>query len=151
VLSQFEVERNPRYRPRDGKTYCNIFVWDVTSAMCAEIPHWTTDDGSTALPTTAGAVQRNVNAMFHWLQTHGRKSGWSRVTASEAQAAANRGEPTIAIWQNSTGGNGHIVMIRPGSITHKGPAAAQAGGILFENRHVKDGFFDNQPEYWTHA
>lgn len=151
VLAQFEVERNPRYRPRDGKTYCNIFVWDVTSAMNVEIPHWTTDDGRPALPTTAGAARRNVNAMYEWLQNIGSADGWRQVTAHEAQECANRGEPAVAIWRNPSGSNGHIAMIRPGLIGEKGPAAAQAGNVCFIHGQVADGFPDHQPEYWTHS
>ena len=45
VINQFAVQYNPRYTQVyvNGtltKTYCNIFVWDVTSAMGAPIPHW---------------------------------------------------------------------------------------------------------------
>ena len=150
VLAQFEVERNPRYRPREGKTYCNIFVWDVTSAMNAEIPHWTTEDGRVTCAAAPGAGRRNVNAMYEWLRNIGLGEGWRRVTAEEAQDCANRGEPTIAIWKNPSGGNGHIAMVRPGLIDERGPAAAQAGQILFTHGHVADGFPDHQPEYWTH-
>jgi len=39
VIDQFGVDRNPRYAPHDGLTFCNIFVSDVTRAMEAPIPH----------------------------------------------------------------------------------------------------------------
>ena len=42
VIDQFQVETAERYRPfRNGNTYCNIYVWDVTRAMGAEIPLYT--------------------------------------------------------------------------------------------------------------
>lgn len=52
IINQFGVETNPRYRPRNNNTYCNIFVWDVSSAMGAEIPHWIN-------PNTGEAVDYN--------------------------------------------------------------------------------------------
>ena len=45
VLNEFGVETNPRYLQRNGNTYCNIFVWDATKAMGAEIPHWVNSSG----------------------------------------------------------------------------------------------------------
>ena len=50
VINQFAVQYNPRYGEVyvDGvlkKTNCNIFVWDVTSAMGALIPHWVDANG----------------------------------------------------------------------------------------------------------
>jgi hypothetical protein len=42
VIDQFQVGTAERYRPfRNGNTYCNIYVWDVTRAMGAEIPLYT--------------------------------------------------------------------------------------------------------------
>lgn len=46
VLNPFAVGNNPRYTPRGGNTSCNIFVWDATRAMGAEIPHWVDDAGN---------------------------------------------------------------------------------------------------------
>ncbi|NPV90054.1 MAG: hypothetical protein HPY50_04670 [Firmicutes bacterium] len=40
IIDQFKVADNPRYKRRNGNTYCNIFAWDVTNAMGAEIPYW---------------------------------------------------------------------------------------------------------------
>lgn len=40
VVNQFAVGSNPRYAQRNGNTYCNIFAWDVMSAMGATLPHW---------------------------------------------------------------------------------------------------------------
>ena len=50
IVKQFDVERNPRYARSVGATWCNIFLWDVTRALCPPIdldkpvgeavPHW---------------------------------------------------------------------------------------------------------------
>src|SRR5579864_7441499 len=91
VIAQFEVELNPRYRPREGKTYCNIFAWDVTSAMDAEIPHWTTPDGRAAGPGQPGAVRMNCNAMHDWLRVHGGRNGWKRAAFQDLRKLTANG------------------------------------------------------------
>ena len=52
LIEQFDVENSARYTPHKhgGDTYCNIFVWDVTSALGAEIPHYV--DAQTGAPKT---------------------------------------------------------------------------------------------------
>jgi LysM repeat protein len=138
VLNQFAVGVNLRYARRDGNTYCNIFVWDVTKAMGAEIPHWVNGN------------ELDANGANSWLRNHGAAHGWVRVTASEAQASANHGKPAVASW-NNPGGIGHIAMVRPGEINGNGPASAQAGGHNFNRGHIANGFGSRQPSYWVHA
>ena len=138
VLNQFAVGVNLRYARRDGNTYCNIFVWDATKAMGAEIPHWVNGNELDANDTNA------------WLRNHGAAHGWRKATPAEAQTSANRGEPAVASWSNP-GGIGHIAMVRPGELTGNGPASAQAGGHNFNHGHIANGFGSRHPSYWVHA
>ncbi|MHB8876517.1 MAG: peptidoglycan-binding protein [Myxococcaceae bacterium] len=138
VINQFGVGVNPRYARRDGNTYCNIFVWDVTRAMGAEIPHW-----------VAGR-ELNANSVNAWLHQTGPAAGWRKVDARTAQDFANRGRPAVASWRNPSG-IGHVAMVRPGTVTSAGPASAQAGGRNFNFGHIANGFGSRQPEYWVHA
>ena len=62
---------------------------------------------------------------------------------------ANQGNPAIASWRNPSG-IGHIGVVRPGEVTSRGPALAQAGGRNFNDGHVMDGFGNRQVEYWVH-
>lgn len=135
VINQFAAGHNPRYfhvkktDPKTGKTkistYCNIFAWDVTSAMTAEVPHWVDRSGD---PVDVGkGSELNANAVFDWLHKHGSRYGWDRVSAEEAVAAANQGRPVVASYKKS-GGIGHISVVRPGDNHPKaGPLLAQAG------------------------
>jgi peptidoglycan hydrolase-like protein with peptidoglycan-binding domain len=150
ALNQFAVGNNPRYRRRNGNTYCNIFAWDVTKAMGAEIPHWVDGNMNPSSPGAAGAWEMSANSIARWLDRKGGENGWRQVSAAEAQVAANRGQPSIASWDNP-GGIGHIGMIRPGVLTNRGPALAQAGSRNFNDGHVSDGFGRAQPEYWVHS
>ena len=149
VLNQFGVGSNPRYRPRGGNTYCNIFVWDATRAMGAEIPHWVDQRGRPAGVGAAGAWEMDANDTNRWLNNQGAASGWRKVSASEAQRHANTGSPAVVSWKNP-GGIGHIGMVRPGEITSAGPAMAQAGSRNFNSGHVADGFGRRRVEYWIH-
>jgi hypothetical protein len=128
ILDQFAVETNPRYRKdRAGRneTYCNIFVWDVTRAMRAELPHWIDATGRSVRP--GGGIEMTANALCDWLGTHGARCGWRQTDSATAQAYADRGAPTVAAWCNPEGA-GHIAMVRP----RRGgedpePRVAQAG------------------------
>jgi len=149
VINQFGVGTNPRYTPRNGNTYCNIFVWDVTRAMGAEIPHWVQRDGTPARPFDRGARELSANGTVRWLNRHGARYGWRRVTADEAQRNANRGRPTVVVMPRP-GGTGHVAIVRPGVNGPRGPAMAQAGARNFNNGNVRDVFRRTQPQYWIH-
>ena len=125
VINQFAVGVNPRYAHKDGSTYCNIFAWDLTSAMGAETPHWVSKGGDPVPPYKGSEL--NANAMNSWLNNHGGRFGWQKTSLSEAVDAANRGCPVVASWNNG-GGIGHIAVIRPGAASaSEGPWMAQAG------------------------
>jgi len=134
VIDQFNVENNDRYAPRDDKTYCNIFVWDVTRAMGAEIPHYY--DVKTGAPKAYGDSQANqmsANGMCNWLNKQGEDYGWYRVSASKAQSLANQGKPVVTAWKNN-GGKGHVQMVCPSAdgrySAARGVTVAQAGSTL---------------------
>ncbi|KFE72096.1 peptidoglycan-binding protein [Hyalangium minutum] len=146
VIDQFAVGNNPRYAPREGNTYCNIFAWDVTKAMGAEIPHWVDGAGN---PTGVGQGRElDANGVNRWLNTHGPANGWRQVSAEEAQRLANSGHPTVASW-NNPGGIGHIAVVRPGEANGNGPAIAQAGARNFNDGHVRDSFGNANVQYFV--
>ncbi len=138
VIDQFDVESNGRYEVNKkgrGDTYCNIFMWDVTSAMGAEIPHYI--DAQTGAPRTypdvQGARQLSANGIYNWLHQHGGDYGWFEVTPEQAQTLANAGRPVVTAWQNS-GGHGHVQVVCPSKDgvydEKRGVTVAQAGRKL---------------------
>ena len=157
VIDQFRVTSNPRYKRTSNATWCNIFAWDVMSAMGATLPHWVREKG---VPSdnnrTSGAWEMNANATYNWLKSYGSRYGWSKVSAYDAQQRANKGYPTVAVWKNGSG-SGHIAVIRPesGSYTYsaaKGPVIAQAGGSNYNYTNVIIGFGSSRMGsvvYWT--
>ena len=152
VISQFGVEKNPRYKQNQkgsGDTYCNIFAWDVTKAMGAEIPHWMDDHGN-PVPVGKGR-EMDANGMVKWLQEHGQRNGWRKASAQQAQIMANNGCPAVAVRENF-GGIGHVAMVRPGLYTEEqGPRIAQAGARNFNDTSTKEGFVTlDSIEYYVH-
>lgn len=120
VIDQFEVETSDRYRVRDTSgdgipdTFCNIFAWDVTRALCAEIPHWWR------------GRELSANGVHDWLVQHGRTYGWEEGRAVDAVRAANLGAPAVAVWRNPSG-SGHIAVVRPSLTPSEPMMLAQAG------------------------
>jgi murein DD-endopeptidase MepM/ murein hydrolase activator NlpD len=151
LINQFAVGNNPRYLPGGGYTYCNIFLWDVTRALGAEIPHWVNAAGKIATPHSSGAYEVNINGGVDWMKDYGVPAhGWRASTADEAQDYANAGKVAVVMWKNPTGHHGHTAVIRPGEIDSKGPATAQAGSINFNMGHMKDGFGNIVGQYYVH-
>jgi hypothetical protein len=136
VINQFAAGVNPRYKQRLNKkgkmsTYCNIFCWDVTRAMGAEIPHWVMPNGDRAQRGEGDAGEMSANATYDWLHKHGSRYGWRRLAdVAEGQALANEGRPVVAILKKA-GGIGHVSVVRPGEMNDKGPPIAQAGRSNF--------------------
>ena len=138
VIDQFDVENNKRYEVNKkgrGDTYCNIFMWDVTSAMGAEIPHYV--DAQTGAPRTypdvQGARQLSANGIYNWLHEKGGGYGWFEVTPEQAQTLANAGRPVVTAWRN-TSGHGHVQVVCPSKDgvydEKRGVTVAQAGRKL---------------------
>ena len=142
VIGQFNVASNPRYSTSRGGTYCNIFVWDVTSAMGAEIPHYY--NASTGKPMEYGdngANQMTANRMHSWLHEHGEEYGWYEVSAREAQNIANQGRPVVtALYRN--GAHGHVQAVCPSKDgkynEEKGVTIAQAGRNLTSYTYISN-------------
>ena len=59
VIDQFNVESNKRYTPGEN-TYCNIFIWDVTRAMNAEIPHYINAETNKTDALRPGGIEPNI-------------------------------------------------------------------------------------------
>lgn len=138
VIRQFHVESAERYRPyRNGNTYCNIFVWDVTRALGCEIPHYLDKESGQPryYPNVAGAYELNANGVCNWLSQQGAQHGWQEITAPQAQYFANAGFPVVGAWHNSNGGGGHVQMVCPsrGGVYDpvRGVTVAQAGKYNF--------------------
>jgi hypothetical protein len=160
VIDQFQVETNPRYavnKKGHGDTYCNIFMWDVTSAMGAEIPHYV--DAETGAPRTypdvKGAREMSANSIYKWLHEHGSNYGWFEVTPEQAQALANQGRPVVTAFKKT--GHGHVQVVCPSKDgqynKERGVTIAQAGRNLTSYRPITSIYNASLPKvkYFAHA
>lgn len=130
VVAQFQVERAPRYASRGGLTYCNIFAWDVSTALHAEIPHWLDNPRR----------ELTANLTLGWLEA---APDWHEVTEDVARANADRGAPSVAIWRNPTGRSGHIAILVPS--VFGSTMIAQAGRSNFSAGPLRSGFGNVAP------
>jgi hypothetical protein len=142
VISQFNVESSERYRVNkmgQNDTYCNIFLWDVTRAMGAEIPHYVNAAGEPVQAGTANAKEMNANDINSWLNTTGKTYGWVKVSPEEAQYYANQGMPAVTSWKNPSG-HGHVQVVSPSADgqynASRGVAIAQAGRKLYDYNYI---------------
>jgi len=162
VIDQFQVESNPRYavnKKGDNDTYCNIFLWDVTRAMGAEIPHYVdaqTQEAKT-YPDVSGARELNANGIYDWLGEKGADYGWVQVSAEQAQRYANQGLPAVTAWKNPDGGHGHVQVVCPsddgGYDAARGVTIAQAGRTLTGYAPIKSVYGERLGSvvYYAHA
>lgn len=129
-----------RYWPKDGQTFCNIFLWDVTRALACEIPYWWL------------RRELSANDQFAWMMDEGisRHEWWPVADADEAgRRAREDGVPTVAMWRNP-GGHGHVAIVRPNRYEEQGPRIAQAGSTNFINAQVRNGFGNLPVRFFSH-
>jgi hypothetical protein len=144
-----------RYKPRDltgdGKkeTMCNWFVADVSRQL---------DHGDRAIPTNdqpdpdhpGRHKPQSANRLHEHFHRESKTNGnWRLVDATEAAAAANRGEFVVASTYNAKG-PGHIAVVIPGS-TANDIRIAQAGRVNGANLAVKQGFGSRTPTYFVYT
>lgn len=140
VMKQFDVENNSRYTPGDGKTWCNIYAWDVTKAMGCEIPHYVNSDSGApmsqqeALANPGTYLEQNCDRHYDWLAEHGTQYGWREITADQAVQSAALGKPAVAVTR------GHIAMIAPNNAGDEGVHISQAGASNKNYIPISNGF-----------
>jgi peptidoglycan hydrolase-like protein with peptidoglycan-binding domain len=147
TLQQFAVEVNPRYVPRDGNTSAHIFVSDATRALGVEIPHWVDENGrASGIGKGRELASSDLN---HWLNCHGGRHGWHRVSIQDAQRLANEGGPVLASALLPDGG-GDVAMVRPGELTPSGPWVCKAGPRCVARVPAFDVLPRDRTELWAH-
>jgi len=157
VVNQFDVEKSERYRPgRNGNTYCNIFAWDVTRAMGAELPYYTDPRTGAPMyyPDIQGAKYMMAKDMDVWLERHGADYGWHQVSAEDAQMHANMGRPVVTSANHLS----HMQVVVPSKDgTYdpvRGVTIAQAGSRNTNYMHISGIYgatsLKNNIRYWVH-
>lgn len=150
VVAQFQLETTPRYQPGPGsQTWCNIALWDLTSALGCEIPHWA--DRLTGRPTSPlKGVELRANDIVGWLEAHGQEFGWQECPQKAAAEAAEIGAVAVAVWRNpDPTRSGHVALLMP-AVEPGRVYIAQAGGRCFTSEPLEHGFGHEHPTFYRH-
>lgn len=147
VVAQFDVEHHPRYRSREGKTFCSTFAWDVSRAMGCELPkdygltETVTRVDSTAPRDVVVKHERTINELIDWLHSGASINvGWRLCNEATAVAAAAAGKLALVLWKNPKGPTGHVAVVMPTPAGETGTRIAQAGAKCFSFGPLHDGF-----------
>ena len=160
VVDTLDVENNSLYKKGGGKTYCNIYAYDVVTAMGGYLPRvwWTSayekefvkaaDKGLTydkAVKYADTVREMNANSLTKWMAHIGKKYfGWEKAADMKtAQAAADSGQLVIILAANKVSTrSGHVNVILPQTEQRKAktenneflPLQSQAGGSNFKHK-----------------
>lgn len=171
-----EKPAHKRYQPRDGRTFCNIYVHDYCTLAKVYIPRtwWTAPAllkiaAGQTLPAKLGTTvdEMRANDLFRWLRDFGQGFGWRRSgSLTELQAQANLGGVSLIVARRKEDGKpGHIVAVVPETVTETAlrdasgnvtmPLQSQAGSVNFRRgRGIlnwwKDAKFA-EAAFWVHA
>ena len=153
VLADLDVENRKRYQPRNGSTWCNIYVWDATKAMGCEIPHYydpKTGQGLSrdyCLKNPGSYLEMSANRMTTWLTKYGAQNGWIECDQATAIAMANKGMPTVVAATTT----GHVGMVVPQNEGDTGVMISQAGASNFDYGAQRNGFGNYPVKYFYHV
>lgn len=157
VVETLNVEDSARHQPvTGGATYCNIYTYDVVTALGGYLPRVWWNDAAirriragehVAVEYGTTVHEMNANAINAWLDQYGGDYGWRRLDdMTEGQQQANAGELVIISAANqSASSSGHINVLMPE--TEGNSAARDAEGNV--ERPMQSQAGRNNFEYQT--
>jgi hypothetical protein len=124
AIKWLNVERRLRYSPAAGKTYCNIYAYDLAYLLGAYIPRvwWRPEAlnkilrGERVDVVYAETVtELNSNALADWLLQYGTLFSWKRFSdLTEMQKTVNEGRLGFIVAQPKEENRlGHITAVVP--------------------------------------
>jgi Domain of unknown function (DUF4157) len=175
LVSTLNVEHSSRYAQtmENGaitQTFCNVFAYDMVTAMGAYLPRvwWKHPATAQADPTLDANLdntfQLSANALYQWMLDWGPSFGWRSVpTPTDARTEANHGKVVIIL-----AGHGKVNAVEPGHVSvvmaesdalglHGGdlPLQAQAGEVNYSNSSAmvasNDGAANTATSEWWNA
>ena len=178
IVDYLNVEKaaHLRYRPADGRTFCNIYAHDFCTLARVYLPRvWWTGDaierlarGETVDPRLGATIdEQRANDLFRWLRAFGVRFGWRQTgTLTKLQTEVNIGAIGLIVARRVEDGRpGHITVVIPetGDFRAKrdssgeviAPLQSQAGATNFARRTgalnwwKKETFADSA--FWIHA
>lgn len=135
VVAIIDPELNASLQARDGLTFCNDAITQLTLPLGCAVP--------IAL----------ANEQHDWLMGGaGKADGWLQVDAETARQRAATGFPTVATWKNPSGGHGHIMLVVPSPDTDMGHLYVAGAGLKnFNSTRIENSFgLTIHPDFLTH-
>jgi hypothetical protein len=174
LVDTLNVEDSERYdqdtdvNGKITKTYCNVFAYDMVTAMGAYLPRvWWRDPSNPARQDGViddnDTFQLSANMLYQWMLDWGPSFGWAQVaTPQAAQAQANLGKVVIILGGNGKAGAdapGHVSVVLAESDARglhapspELPLQAQAGEVNYSDSSARtaadDGSFNNATSQW---
>jgi hypothetical protein len=124
IVTALAVAESARYRPGNGKTYCNIYAYDFCHLARGYLPHvwWDAEAWDQLLVGQRPAAkigdtvtELSANQLYDWFESSALLFGWLRAfDLDEVQTAANAGKVCVASGRHETPGvSGHVSLIVP--------------------------------------
>lgn len=125
----------PSYAPGahgPGTTACNFFAHDLSVECGGDLP------------------QLLAREQIEWLRHRDQDQDWLDVDAVDAKRCADRGQLTLATWQNpNPAGHSHIAVVVPS--TSNDVEIAQAGAVCFLRGPISRGFGSLPVRFFTRS
>lgn len=137
---------NARYQPRDGKTFCNVAIGDVSRGFGVWIPHW-----YNGRELIASEIHRQLteNKKF-WISD---EDEWVAIPKQVTTSFANRGVPVVMAVANSKG-PGHVGIVAPDlentGVIKLAQAGAKCGIVEFDETHYSSENGYSEPVFMVH-
>ncbi|WP_419898977.1 SH3 domain-containing protein [Roseomonas sp. USHLN139] len=156
-----DTDKHLRWKGVGGKTFCNVYVYDVCALAGVYIPRvWWTSKALVQLSKGATikaiygetVMEMRANYIFNWLVEYGEDFGWERVFDLDAlQDGANAGRIGVVCAQRKDMETpGHIQIAAPEHGSHKAkrsgskvvqPLQSNAGSENFTFGHLSANWY----------
>ncbi|MEQ8187140.1 MAG: hypothetical protein ABRQ39_04155 [Candidatus Eremiobacterota bacterium] len=120
TTAQDKAIKNKRFKPRDGKTFCNEGLNSTLKQLGVPVEEAGVAHKS-GCALTANVIAKNLAA-----SAKEENGYWSEVDPKKAQEYANNGLPVVGTQANKKG-HGHVATVRPGYEPSENPMINNIG------------------------
>lgn len=177
VVETLDSPNNSIYQKTSSSTYCNIYAYDVVTALGGYLPRlwWTSEtaekikngelkeDEITVKYGEGVTEEMSANKLNDWMRSYGKDFGWVQAASMKtAQEAANDGNIVIILASNKNAAkSGHVNVILAETEQHKSlehtdgttlPLQSQAGGTNFKyDTYTQATTGATNPKWWENS
>ncbi len=158
VIEVLDVENNDKYKPGKGKTFCNVYAYDVVTALGGYLPRvwWNAaalakiQNGEPVTAVYGDTVhEMTANMINDWIREYGDDFGWRAESNMEtAQSEANSGKIAIILASNvvaTKSGHVAVILAETDQLSANGdkPLISQAGATNVEAGAASSKWWEN--------